>query len=120
MDKQRLKNIRRNRRRRGIRKRVVGTPSRPRLAIFRSLKHMYVQIIDDMAGKTLCSASTREGDIGDASPGNAKAAQAVGDRIASRAKEQGIKTVAFDRGGFRYHGRVKALAEAARKGGLEF
>jgi len=120
MDKQRLKTIRRNRRRRGIRKRILGTPSRPRLRVFRSLKHTYVQLIDDMAGRTICSASTREADVAPEGTGNAQAAASVGERIAARAKEQGVTAVSFDRGGYRYHGRVKALADAARDGGLQF
>lgn len=120
MDKHKDKVVRRSRRRRGTRKRVVGTPERPRMAIYRSLNHMYVQVIDDMAGRTLCAASTREGLDGAASTGNCAAAAKVGEAIARKAKEAGISKVAFDRGGFRYHGRAKALAEAARSGGLEF
>jgi len=121
MDKQKNKVVRRSRRKVGIRKRLEGHPDRPRLAVYRSLNHIYAQVIDDLAGKTLCSASTREksGPAGEKT-GNAAAAAAVGAAIASKAVSMGIKQVAFDRGGFRYHGRVKALADAARKGGLSF
>ena len=120
MDIQKQKQIRRSRRRTGIRKRVIGTPDRPRLSIYRSLNHVYVQVIDDLAGKTLASASTRDKGFSAGATGNVAAAQAVGAAIAEKAKSAGVKAVAFDRGGFRYHGRVKALADAARKGGLEF
>jgi large subunit ribosomal protein L18 len=122
MDKNKANANRRRKRRIGIRKRVAGTPARPRLAIFRSLNHIYAQVIDDLDGKTLASASSRDkgADLGGAKSGNAKAAMAVGDAIAKKAKAAGISRVVFDRGGFRYHGRVKALADAARKGGLEF
>ena len=120
MDKAKQKTIRRKRRTNGIRKRVSGTPSRPRMAIYKSLNHMYVQIIDDMAGRTLCAASTRESLEGVGKPGNAEAAAAVGSAIARKAASLGIKQVAFDRGGFRFHGRVKALADAARQEGLPF
>lgn len=121
MDKQKNKVVRRSRRKIGIRKRLGGEPTRPRLAVFRSLNHIYAQVIDDLAGKTLCSASTREkvDGVGEKT-GNSAAAAAVGAAIASKAVSLGIKQVAFDRGGFRYHGRVKALADAARKGGLSF
>lgn len=120
MDKQKGKVVRRDRRRVGIRKRTGGTPSRPRLAVFKSLKHIYAQIIDDLAGKTLCSASSREGVEGIDKTGNKGAAAAVGKTLAKKAVAAGIKEVAFDRGGFKYHGRVKALADAAREGGLKF
>jgi len=120
MDKQRIKTIRRRRRRWGVRKRVIGSPDRPRMAIYKSLNHMYVQVIDDMSGRTLCSASTRESLEGVNATGNCDAAKAVGVAIAQKAKEAGIGQVAFDRGGFVYHGRVKAMADAARKGGLKF
>lgn len=121
MDKNRHKAVRRARRQTGIRKRIIGTPSRPRLCIFKSLKHMYAQIIDDLAGRTLASASTLEleGESA-AKSGNSKAAGEVGLLLAKRAKDAGLGDVAFDRAGFKYHGRVKALAEAARKGGLKF
>jgi large subunit ribosomal protein L18 len=102
-----------------IRHKVRGTAERPRLAVFRSLKHIYVQVIDDTAGRTLAAASSNEKD-GAAGGGNVAGAKAIGKLIAGRAKEQGIRKVVFDRGGYIYHGRVKALAEAAREAGLEF
>jgi large subunit ribosomal protein L18 len=121
MNKNKLKDARRGRRRIGIRKRVSGTPQRPRLAIYRSLNHIYAQVIDDMAGKTLVSASSRDkGAKLDGSTGGCGAAQSVGNLLAERAKEAGITEVVFDRGGFKYHGRVKAFADAARDGGLKF
>lgn len=119
MDKNRLKQVRRGRRVIGIRKRVEGTPSRPRLSVYRSLKHIHAQVIDDLAGRTLCAASSQEDGMPDKS-GNAASAAAVGLRLAERAKAAGVTAVVFDRGGFRFHGRVKALADAARKGGLDF
>jgi large subunit ribosomal protein L18 len=103
-----------------IRKRVRGTSSRPRLAVFRSLNHIYAQVIDDEKGVTLCSASTVEKDAGTAVGGNVAAARTIGRLIAERAKERGITDVVFDRGGYIYHGRVKTLAEAAREAGLQF
>ena len=120
MNKQQLKQVRRDRRHRSIRKRVEGTPERPRLCVFRSLNHTYAQVIDDLAGKTLLSVSTLDSSLGVEKPSNAAAAAAVGKAIAERAKAAGIEQVVFDRSGFRYHGRVKALADAARKGGLSF
>lgn len=120
MDRMKAKVVRRSRRRTGIRKRVEGTAARPRLSVYRSLRHIYVQVIDDLSGKTLVSASTMEADLRSGTGGNAKAAETVGTRIAERAKAAGIEKVVFDRGGFRYHGRIKALADAARSGGLEF
>lgn len=120
MDRQKAKSVRRKRRRVQTRRRVEGTPERPRLAIYRSLNHMYAQVIDDLAGKTLVSASTRESKLGIAKTGGVEGASAVGTALAERAKAGGVKKVVFDRGGFRYHGRVKALADAARKAGLEF
>lgn len=121
MNKNKHKDVRRGRRRIGIRKRVSGTPTRPRLAVYRSLNHMYAQVIDDMAGTTLVSASSRDKDakLG-TSAGNSAAAETVGALLAQRAKAAGITQVIFDRGGFKFHGRVKAFADAARKGGLEF
>jgi len=119
MEVNKLKQHRRTRRRRSIRKRVVGTPQRPRLSVYRSLKHMYAQIIDDISGTTLAAASTRDTEATGAT-GNADAARAVGVTIAERAKKAGIEACVFDRGGFRYHGRVRALADAAREGGLKF
>jgi large subunit ribosomal protein L18 len=105
-----------------IRKRLTGSGARPRLAVFRSNKHIYAQIIDDAQGRTLTAASTVEVDARkDAkNGGNIAAAKAVGKLVAQRAKEKGIETVLFDRGGYLYHGRVKALAEAAREAGLKF
>jgi len=102
-----------------IRAKVIGTPERPRLNVFRSEKHIYAQIIDDVAGKTLCSASSVEKDF-EGSGSNKEAARKVGKMIAERAVKQDIKQVVFDRGGFIYHGRVQELAEGAREGGLEF
>jgi large subunit ribosomal protein L18 len=103
-----------------IRKRVKGTAERPRLAVFRSLNHIYAQVIDDRSGKTLVAASTAEKSAAVKSGGNVEAAKVVGKIVAERAKAAGINAVVFDRGGFLYHGRVKALADAAREGGLEF
>lgn len=120
MDSQKLKQVRRSRRRTGIRKRVQGTPDRPRLCVYRSLNHIYAQVVDDLAGRTLASASTRDKSVSLDKTGNAAAAEAVGTLIAERAKAAGVTQVAFDRGGFRFHGRIRALADAARKGGLEF
>ena len=105
---------------RRIRKKVAGTAERPRLAIYRSLNHIYAQVIDDERGRTLASASTTEKDLRGGSGGNIEAAQRVGRAIAERAVAQGVSSVVFDRGGYRYHGRVKALADAAREGGLKF
>jgi large subunit ribosomal protein L18 len=105
-----------------IRKKIAGSPERPRLAVFRSQGHIYAQIIDDDGGRTLCSASTLDKDLRkDKKRGsNVAAAKAVGQLIATRAKEKGITLVVFDRGGFQYHGRIRALADAAREGGLKF
>jgi len=103
---------------RRIRKKVAGTGERPRLAIFRSLNHIYAQIIDDENSRTLVSASSTEKDLRGASGGNVEAAQRVGRAVAERALEKGISSVVFDRGGYRYHGRVKALTDAAREAGL--
>jgi large subunit ribosomal protein L18 len=97
---------------------VSGTAERPRLAVFKSLKHIYVQVIDDASGKTLVAASTREKDA--ARGANAAAAKAVGALIARKAKDKGVTRVVFDRGGYLYHGNIKALADAARENGLEF
>jgi large subunit ribosomal protein L18 len=103
-----------------IRKKVKGTEARPRLAIFRSLNHIYAQLINDEKGVTLCSASTVEKSAGVGNSGNIDAAKTIGRLIAERAKDKGITQVVFDRGGYIYHGRVKALAEAAREAGLQF
>ncbi|MBS1704627.1 MAG: 50S ribosomal protein L18 [Armatimonadetes bacterium] len=101
-----------------VRKKVTGTAERPRLAVFRSLKHISAQIIDDANGRTLVAASSLEKDL--KSTGNSEGAKAVGKALADRASSAGIKSVIFDRGGFRYQGRVASLAEGAREGGLEF
>ncbi len=101
-----------------IRRKVRGTTERPRLAIYRSLNHIYAQVIDDEQGKTLASASTTEKDLRGATGGNLDAAQRVGRTIAERAQAAGISSVVFDRGGYLYHGRVKALTDAAREAGL--
>jgi large subunit ribosomal protein L18 len=103
-----------------IRHRVHGTVERPRLAVFRSLKHIYAQVIDDRRGHTLAAASTAEKKASVGSGGNVAGAKQVGKLIAERAQAGGVKQVVFDRGGYLYHGRVKALAEAARAAGLEF
>ena len=108
-----------------LRKRIAGTPQRPRLSVFRSSAHIYVQVIDDRTGTTLASASTAEPSLKGslekgARGGNVKGAQAVGAAIAERLKAKGITSVVFDRNGFPYHGRVAAVAEAARQAGLEF
>ena len=110
----------RQRRRYRVRKRVRGTADRPRLSVFRSHRHIYAQLVDDLAGKTLAAASTVEGGLKSKFGGNKDAAEAVGAAIAERAKSAGVTRVAFDRGHFKYHGRVAALADAARKAGLEF
>jgi large subunit ribosomal protein L18 len=101
-----------------LRKRIDGSTARPRLAVYRSLKHIYAQIIDDTTGTTLAHASTQEKEI--SASGNAEGAKKVGLALAKKAKEKGISAVVFDRGGFKYHGRVAKLAEGAREGGLEF
>lgn len=104
-----------------IRKKLQGTPERPRLNVYRSLNHIYVQVIDDLTGKTLVSASTAEGKKEERrSGGNVASAKAVGKTIAERAKAKGVTKVVFDRGGYIYHGRVKAVADAAREAGLQF
>ena len=103
-----------------IRRKVAGSTQRPRLAVFRSVKHIYAQVIDDSVGHTLAAASSNEKSDGIKSGGNVAGAKAVGKLLAERAKEKGVKSVVFDRGGYLYHGRVKALADAARQGGLEF
>ena len=102
-----------------IRRRVAGTSERPRLAVFRSVKHIYAQVIDDAKGHTLAAASSNE-KSGAKNGGNVAGAKEIGKLVAERAKDKGIKAVVFDRGGYLYHGRVKALADAAREAGLEF
>ena len=119
------KDDRRQRIKHRIRKRVQGTEARPRLTIFRSLAHMYVQVVDDMSGRTIASASTVDPAIkgtlkGKERGGNVDGAKAIGRTIAERLIEKGVKRVVFDRNGFLYHGRVKAIADAAREAGLEF
>jgi large subunit ribosomal protein L18 len=104
-----------------IRKKVLGTPERPRLNVYRSLNHIYVQVIDDLSGSTIVTASSKLGKKDERKTGgNLASAKAIGKSIAERAQAKGIKKVVFDRGGYLYHGRVKALAEAAREAGLEF
>ncbi len=105
-----------------LRKKVKGSEERPRLCVFRSLRHIYAQVIDDQAGKTLASASSQESSVRQASEGEAKIPEAavVGKMVAERALARGISQVVFDRGGYKYHGRVKALAEATRESGLVF
>ncbi|HVP12541.1 MAG TPA: 50S ribosomal protein L18 [Phycisphaerae bacterium] len=117
-----LKLVRRERRKRRVRRRVFGTPERPRLSVFRSLKNISAQLIDDEGGRTVCSASSLNKAVADQlkTGGNKAAATVIGQILAERARMQGIRKVAFDRSGYRYHGRIKALAEAARKAGLEF
>ena len=119
MDRAKSRVEARGRIRERIRNKVKGTAERPRLAVFRSLKYMYAQVIDDAAGRTLASASTREGEA-TAKGANAAAAKALGALIAKKAKDKGITRVVFDRGGYLYHGNIKALADAARENGLEF
>jgi large subunit ribosomal protein L18 len=103
-----------------IRKRVQGDAERPRLAVYRSLKHIYAQVIDDVAGRTLAAAGTRDKDLGKNYGGNVDAAKKIGALLGERAKAAGVTAVVFDRGGHRYHGRIKALADAAREAGLKF
>lgn len=113
----------RGRRHRRVRKRVNGTPARPRLAVHRSLRHITAQVIDDTAGHTLAAASTHDPEVRSGLSGGeglSRAAEAVGRAVAERARRAGVAAVVFDRGGYVYHGRVKALAEAARGAGLEF
>ena len=107
-------------RHRRVRRKLSGTTERPRLAVFRSTRHMVAQVIDDSTGRTIAAASTVEADLRSGSTGNKAAAAAVGRLVAERAKAAGIGRVVFDRGGFLYHGRVAAVADAAREAGLEF
>jgi large subunit ribosomal protein L18 len=117
-DNPRARRLRRHRR---IRARVAGTPQRPRLAVFRSTNHIYAQVIDDEAGRTVASASTLEPALRSERDGTkTEQAKVVGKRLAERARQQGVERVVFDRGGFLYHGRVAALADAAREAGLRF
>lgn len=114
------RNDRRVKRHLRVRKNLIGTPEKPRLCVFRSNKNISAQIIDDVNGNTLVSASTLEKELKGESGGNKEAAKKVGELIAKRALDKGIENVAFDRGGFLYHGRVKELAEGAREAGLKF
>ena len=119
-DKAQQKREARIRRHRRVRKQVRGTAARPRLAVYRSNRHISAQVIDDLSGRTLAAASTVETGIGESGTGNIAAATEVGRLVAERAKAAGIEKVVFDRGGFLYHGRVAAVADAARNAGLEF
>lgn len=122
MDKAKKKRLARLRRHARVRKHVSGSPERPRLCVFRSLKHMYAQVVDDTQGHTVAAASTLDADVRAELNGKDKKEQAavVGEVLAKRALAAGVSRVVFDRGGYMYHGRVEALAKAARKGGLEF
>ena len=122
MDAGKMKQKRRFRRKRRVRKGVYGSTERPRLTVSRSLKHVYAQIVDDDKGVTLCEASTRSKDLRGSIGygGNSAAAKAVGQALAERAKAKGIEAIRFDRNGYRFHGRIKELADAAREGGLKF
>ncbi len=122
MPKIKTKEEARARRKQRIRTRIRGTAEKPRLSVFRSLNHIYVQAIDDLSGKTILAASTSDAEIKGASAksGNKQAAKLVGELVARKCKEKGIESVVFDRSGYLYHGRVKALAEAARAAGLKF
>ena len=108
------------RRKRSVRKNIFGTPSRPRLTVTRTCNNMYAQLIDDTSGKTLCAASTIEKDDKVSAGSNCVAAKSIGERIAKKATASGVESVVFDRNGYNFHGRVKALAEGARDGGLKF
>ncbi|MCL6516884.1 50S ribosomal protein L18 [Alicyclobacillus sp.] len=116
------RNLARKRRHLRVRKRIEGTPARPRLNVYRSNKHIYAQVIDDEHGRTVVSASTLDKELREAVANGAtvEAARKVGELVAKRALEKGVKSVVFDRGGYLYHGRVRALADAAREAGLEF
>jgi large subunit ribosomal protein L18 len=114
------KNASRKKRHARVRAKLSGTAARPRLNVFRSNKHLYAQLIDDMSGVTLASASTMEKDLNLESTSNLDAAKLVGELVAKRAVEKGITAVVFDRGGYLYHGRIQALADAARENGLQF
>ncbi len=122
MDQQKAKRKQQQRRRQHVRQRIRGPAERPRLSVFRSNKHIYAQLIDDQSGVTLASASSLVGAEGEGKKygGTVQAAKVIGQKIAEAAKEKGIRRAALDRGHYRYHGRIKALAEAAREGGLQF
>lgn len=118
---QQNKNVSRQKRHFRVRRRVLGTEQRPRLNVYRSLTHIYAQVINDATGKTVASASSLDGTLrGDKNGGNLEGAKAVGKLVAERAKAAGVDKVVFDRGGYLYHGRIQALADAAREGGLDF
>ncbi|MGA9326448.1 MAG: 50S ribosomal protein L18 [Salegentibacter sp.] len=114
------KEKRRQKIRKRIRKNITGTESRPRLSVYRSNKEIYAQIIDDVEGKTLAAASSRDKEIASASGDKSEIAALVGKSLAEKALKAGVETISFDRGGYLYHGRVKSLAEGAREGGLKF
>lgn len=116
----RIKRMRRQRAHLRLRNRIQGSPERPRLAVFKSLRYVYAQVIDDQNGRTVAQASSAEPDLKGEGTGNIAAARRVGEAIAERAKAQGVEQVVFDRGGSIYHGKVKALADGARAKGLEF
>ena len=120
MNKQKTKLVQQKRRRFRVRNKIQGTAERPRLSVYRSSKHIYAQLIDDLSGETVAAASSCGKEAGIKYGGNIKAAKAVGQKIAEAAKTKGIAKAAFDRGHYRYHGRVKALADAAREAGLQF
>lgn len=122
MDNAKKRHLARQRRHARVRKQVSGTPDRPRLCVFRSLKHVYAQVIDDTHHHTLASACTLDAEVRAAASGKDKIGQAavVGEVVAKRALEAGVEQVVFDRGGYQYHGRVKSLADGAREGGLKF
>jgi len=122
MDKQQVKYRKRRRRHLRLRKRIRGSQEKPRLTVYRSLGNIYAQLVDDDAGRTICATSSLDPELRKTVPygGNVKAAETVGTRLADLAREKGISKVVFDRGHATYHGRVKALADAARKGGLKF
>ncbi|MBU0513241.1 MAG: 50S ribosomal protein L18 [Proteobacteria bacterium] len=122
MGKTNARTMARLRRQKKVRKKIRGTAERPRLSVFRSTRHIYAQLVDDESGRTIAGVSTLTASVGAKLPsgGNVEAAKRVGRAVAAKAKEKGVTRVVFDRNGFLYHGRVKALAEAAREGGLEF
>lgn len=122
MNESKLKLVRRHRRKGRVRRKLFGTPERPRMTVFRSLRNISVQLIDDVGGQTLCSAGTLDKSLAGQIKygGNCAAAAVVGELLAERARMKGIRKAAFDRAGYKFHGRVKALAESARRAGLDF
>jgi large subunit ribosomal protein L18 len=122
MNESKLKLVRRQRRKARVRRKLFGTPERPRMTVFRSLRNISVQLIDDIAGQTLCSAGTQDKSLAGQvkQGGNRAAAMVIGELLAERARMKGIRKVAFDRSGYKFHGRIKALAESARQAGLAF